>query len=152
MPCATNSSTKTLPDPKGHAEGPSSSARLIWGCWCRLRRSFSKVWETRNLPPYSAFLAFFCRAPRGGARGCRRSLAERSLKYPSYTNLRDRKMGAGLLIQTNRMYGRGVPLGQTHSSPTRPAQACPRRAGSPAFRAAWKHIRITFVHRKTTVG
>ena len=102
MPCATNSSTKTLPDPKGHAEGPSSSARLIWGCWCRLRRSFSNSVQLSNLPPYSAFLAFFCRAPRGGPRGCRRSLAERSLKYPSYTNFRDRRPGAGLLIQTNR--------------------------------------------------
>ena len=102
MPCATNSSTKTLPDPKGHAEGPSSSARLIWGCWCRLRRSFSNSVHLSNLPPYSAFLAFFCRAPRGGPRGCRRSLVERSLKYPSYTNFRDRRPGAGLLIQTNR--------------------------------------------------
>ena len=86
MPCATNSSTKTLPDPKGDAEGPSSSARLIWGCWCHLRRSFSKVSQLSIYPLLSAFLAFFCRAPRGGPRGCRRSLAERSLRYPSYTN------------------------------------------------------------------
>ena len=103
MPCATNSSTKTLPDPKGDAEGPSSSARLIWGCWCHLRRSFSKVSQLSIYPLLSAFLAFFCRAPRGGARGCRRSLAERSLKCPSYTNFTDRRWGAGLLIQTNRM-------------------------------------------------
>ena len=102
MPCATNSSTKTLPDPKGDAEGPSSSARLIWGCWCHLRRSFSKVSQLSIYPLLSAFLAFFCRAPRGGARGCRRSLAERSLRYPSYTNFTDRRPGAGLLIQTNR--------------------------------------------------
>ena len=108
MPCATNSSTKTLPDPKGHAEGPSSSARLIWGCWCRLRRSFSNSVQLSNLPPYSAFLAFFCRAPRGGGRGCRRSLAERSLKCPSYTNFTDRRWGAGLLIQTNRITGRSA--------------------------------------------
>ena len=126
--------------------------RLIWGCWCDLRRSFSKMGQVANLPRYSTFLEFFGKGTQGGPCECSRPLAERSLKYPSYTNLRDRKMGAGLLIQTNRMYGRGVPLGQTHSSPTRPAQACPRRAGSPAFRAAWKHIRITFVHRKTTVG
>ena len=32
----------------------------------------------------------------------RRPLAERSLNYPSYTNFRDRRPGAGLLIQTNR--------------------------------------------------
>ena len=81
-----------------------ASARLIWGCWCRLRRSFSKTVQLSNLPPYSAFLEFFCRGPRGGPCGCRRSLAERSLKYPSYTNFRDRRPGAGLLIQTNRSW------------------------------------------------
>ena len=118
MPCATNSSTKTLPDPKGHAEGPSSSARLIWGCWCRLRRSFSNSVHLSNLPPYSAFWAFLCRAPRGGARGCRRSLAERSVKYPSYTNFTDRRPGAGLLIQTNRRATSALPVRESRSCRT----------------------------------
>ena len=145
------------PRAAGQLRGPSrgSCARPPWilGLFAA-RASWSAAWPDTNIQvgTNSQFTPPLDRGTQGGPCGCSRPLAERSLKYPSYTNLRDRKMGAGLLIQTNRMYGRGVPLGQTHSSPTRPAQACPRRAGSPAFRAAWKHIRITFVHRKTTVG
>ena len=79
-----------------------ASARLIWGCWCGLRRRFSKVSQVANLPRYSTFLEFFGKGTQGGPCECSRPLAERSLRYPSYTNFRDRRWGAGLLIQTNR--------------------------------------------------
>ena len=58
--------------------------------------------QVANLPRYSAFLEFFSKGTQGGPCECSRPLAERSLKYPSYTNFTDRRWGAGLLIQTNR--------------------------------------------------
>ena len=91
-----------LPWPRYDPWTAHASARLIWGCWCNLRRGFSKVSQVANLPRYSTFLEFFGKGTQGGPCECSRPLAERSLRYPSYTNFRDRREGAGLLIQTNR--------------------------------------------------
>ena len=68
------------------------------------------MWQTRILPRYSTFLEFFGKGTQGGPCECSRPLAERSLRYPSYTNFRDRRPGAGLLIQTNRIGTTAVHL------------------------------------------
>ena len=66
--------------------------------------------QVANLPRYSTFLEFFGKGTQGGPCECSRPLAERSLRYPSYTNFRDRRPGAGLLIQTNRIGTTAVHL------------------------------------------
>ena len=118
MPCATPPSIKTLPDQRGHAEGPSCQ-RTGWlgplgpfppsflarpvslklNTTCRQIKAFCP-------PTLGIFGTFFFvegSAEEGPLVTPQRFRRHRGwLRYPSYTNFTDRRWGAGLLIQTNR--------------------------------------------------